>query len=96
MMFERRPKFPQGSIIIKEKLAASNDVSPELLTIMIKRNKGFNPENGDWEYLVVNGEGTTIQARGKLANCQTCHQGQQDSDYIFRNYLSPEASKFLK
>jgi hypothetical protein len=90
MMSQLKPVFPEGSIIVKEKLLAANDTSPEMLTVMIKREKGFNPESGDWEYMVVNGERTRVEGRGKLENCQSCHVSKGDTDYIFRTYL-PDA-----
>jgi hypothetical protein len=48
---------------------------------MVKREKGFNPGGGDWEYfrLGISPTGTTIAARGKgevgnaAGSCQTCH-----------------------
>jgi hypothetical protein len=87
MMSQLKPVFPEGSIIVKEKLLAQDDTSPELLTVMVKREQGFNPESGDWEYIVVNGERTKIEARGKLANCQSCHASKGETDYVFRTYL---------
>jgi hypothetical protein len=87
MMEMRNPDFPKGSVIVKEKLTNQSSAEPELLTVMIKRETGFNPETGDWEYMVTDGAGTTVQARGKLANCQACHSARPASDYIFRTYL---------
>jgi hypothetical protein len=68
MTTQLNPRFPQGSVIVKEKLPAKDSSSPELLTVMIKREPGFDPENGDWEYMAVDGTGKEVQARGKLAN----------------------------
>ena len=96
MMQQKTPRFPRGSIIVKEKLSDPNSSSPELLTVMIKRDKGFNPENGDWEYLVLDGAGKEVQARGKLENCQACHTTVRPSDYVYRSYLTPDVWKKLK
>jgi hypothetical protein len=96
MMEEKTPLFPQGSIIVKEKLTTSQSTTPELLTVMIKRERGYNPESGDWEYMVVDGTGQTVQARGKLENCQTCHLMDKDTDYVSRKYLPFEVRKALK
>jgi hypothetical protein len=87
MMSQLKPIFPEGSIIVKEKLLAEDDTSPEMLTVMVKREPGFNPESGDWEYMVVNGSRTKIEGRGKLANCQACHALKSGTDYVFRTYL---------
>src|SRR5262249_42735742 len=72
MLFEKRPRFPEGTIIVKQKLATPNSTEPEALTAMIKRGPGYNPEGGDWEYLVVGGSGAII-SRGKNESCQKCH-----------------------
>jgi hypothetical protein len=90
MTSQLKPVFPVGSIIVKEKLLTENDTSPEMLTVMIKREQGFNPESGDWEYMVVSGSRTRIEGRGKLENCQSCHVSKGDTDYVFRTYL-PDA-----
>ncbi len=87
MMEQAKPSFPEGSVIVKEKLPDKASQTPELLTVMIKRGKGFNNENGDWEYLVVDGSGTKVEAQGKLENCQGCHQSNRQKDYVFRTYL---------
>lgn len=96
MLEQKNPKFPEGSVIVKEKLPDEQSQTPELLTVMIKQQKGFNPESGDWEYMVASGDGTRIEGRGNLANCQACHFNKQATDYIFRTYLSQAESKNLK
>jgi hypothetical protein len=55
MMTKQSPKFPIGSMIVKEKLGSPDSTKPEVLTAMIKRAPGYNPESGDWEYLVLDG-----------------------------------------
>ena len=87
MMEQAKPSFPEGSVIVKEKLPDKSSQTPELLTVMIKRVKGFNPESGDWEYMVTDGSGTKVEAQGKLENCQGCHQANPQKDYVFRTYL---------
>ena len=82
-------KFPEGSIIVKEKIGHANEGSkPLLYTIMRKRQPGYNPDLGDWEFAVVGPNGKDIQGRGKLENCQKCHRPKRDSDYVFRPYLT--------
>lgn len=91
-MLERKaPSFPAGSVIVKEKLPSRDSDTPELLTVMIKKGKGFNPASGDWEYMVVDGSGSKVLAQGKLENCQSCHTAKPATDYVFRTYLSDEA-----
>jgi hypothetical protein len=88
MLYQKKPVFPQGSLIVKEKLSSPGSKFPELLTVMHKREKGYNPGAGDWEYLVLNGAGTKTQARGKLANCQSCHAEWKETDYVSRVYFT--------
>jgi hypothetical protein len=96
MLEQRDPKFPEGSVIVKEKVPDPSSQTPELMTVMIKRGKGFNPPSGDWEYMVVDGTGTKVLEQGKLENCQTCHTVSPGSDYIFRTYLPNEVASKLK
>jgi hypothetical protein len=96
MLNQKNPKFPEGSVIVKEKLSTKNSQAPELLTVMIKQKKGFNRANGDWEYMVVDGTGTKLEGRGNLENCQACHIDNQKTDYVFRTYLSDEVANRLK
>jgi hypothetical protein len=96
MLGQKKPAFPEGSVIVKEKLADPASQTPELLTVMIKQKEGFSPEGGDWEYMVVNGGGTQAEDRGNLENCQACHFNRKENDYLFRTYLSKADIKKLK
>jgi len=96
MMEEQSPHFPQGSVIVKQKLPTKDSTSPELLTVMIKREAGFNPENGDWEYMAVDGAGKQVLARGKLENCQACHTTVKDVDFVYRSYLPSRVRENLR
>lgn len=96
MLTKKNPKFPIGTVIVKAKFAAPDIPAPELLTVMIKREKGYNPEVGDWEFAALNGEGTKVDAKGKLQSCQACHIGYQKNDYISRIYLTDEVQQKLK
>jgi hypothetical protein len=92
MMSKQDPRFPVGTMIVKEKLGSPDSTKPELLTAMIKRGPGFNPESGDWEYLVLDGAASMIVEQGKLTKCSSCHNFYKDSDFITRSYL-PETVK---
>jgi hypothetical protein len=89
MMFAKEvQRFPEGSVIVKEKMGDYLESSkPLLYTIMRKRERGYNPKVGDWEFSVAGANGTELQAIGKLENCQSCHQAKTDSDFVFRPYL---------
>lgn len=84
---ERPTDFPEGSVIVREKISGKQLLTPELLTVMVKRAKGFNPAGNDWEYMVVDGAGTTVQSRGKLDSCNSCHSKKRETDFVFRHSL---------
>ena len=96
MMTKRSPKFPIGTMIVKQKLGSPDSTEPELLTAMIKRAPGYNPENGDWEYLTLNGAATRIVEQGKLERCSSCHKSYDDSDFVTRTYLPQDVAGSLK
>ena len=96
MMQEKVPRFPQGSVIVKEKLPAEDSTKPELLTVMTKREPGYNPQNGDWEYMALDGSGESVQARGRLESCQGCHMMVKATDYVSRYYLPSQVREKLK
>lgn len=96
MLTRKNPTFPEGSVIVKEKLTAKDSQTPELLTVMIKQKRGFNPASGDWEYMVLDGTGTKVEGRGNLQNCQSCHLANEKTDYIFRTYLPNDVASKLK
>lgn len=54
---------------------------------MLKREKGFNPQANDWEFLTVSGDAKTIVKREKMGSCQECHTSQKDRDFVFRTYV---------
>ena len=94
MMNQAVPNFPVGSVIVKEKRGEQNpNAKPELLTVMTKMPPGYDPKHGDWQYMGVAGNAArTIQARGRLANCQSCHDKRAGTGYVYRSYL-PAISK---
>jgi len=63
---------------------------------MIKREPGYNPESGDWEYLVLDGGASKIVERGKLTRCSGCHRPYKSSDFITRTYLPETVRSDLK
>ncbi|MBX7223592.1 MAG: cytochrome P460 family protein [Blastocatellia bacterium] len=97
MLQEVKPHFPLGSVVVKEKLPTAESTTPELLTVMVKREAGFNPECGDWEFFVFDGKGSQVQGRGKIETCQTCHRLQKEEDFLYRwRYLPREVRQRLR
>lgn len=89
MLAKEVQPFPQGSMIVKEKIEIGpQGPKPLLYTLMLKREPGYNPKVGDWQFAVVGADGAQLLAVGKLENCEGCHKGKADSDYIFRPYFN--------
>lgn len=80
--------FPVGTIIVKEKRTDVSAASPELLTVMIKREAGYNPEVGDWEFAVMDGAARTVRESGRIESCMSCHVTQKAADFVYRPYVS--------
>ena len=81
-------EFPVGAVIVKENLLVLAGPVPGLLGRpasagiggMVKRPKGYDPANGDWEFFFYSAEGQF--STGKLANCIDCHNGGK-RDHVF-------------
>ena len=52
--------FPEGSVIVKEKFGNYLGGKAQLYTIMRKREAGFNPDLGDWEFAVIGPNGKDV------------------------------------
>ena len=97
MMNQKNPFFPVGSVVVKQKMRSADSKSVELSTVMVKRESGYNPENGDWEYAVINAEVTKTESEGKIEHCQKCHAENKQNDYVFRlGYFSEKLYNKLK
>jgi hypothetical protein len=92
--------LPVGASVIKEKYKDGvNELSE--YAVMVKREAGYDPSGGDWEYGYVTPERKVT--RGKLVECAGCHASAKASDYLFRSYGEravngpiPEFVAFLK
>lgn len=82
----RVASYPVGSVIVREKLLTPSDTIAQLLSVMIKREKGFNSKANDWEFLVATGDASKFRKREKTGKCLNCHASQKDQDFVFRNY----------
>lgn len=97
-MTSREPVvFPVGTVIVKEKFKATSPkmrqkpklepgAKAELLTVMVKRGKGFDASNGDWEYFTCNGSGIPHGQDLSVKHCQSCHQSRKDQDFVYKSY----------
>lgn len=88
--FKTGQTVPTGTIVVKEKFSDPLAISPPTaIGVMIKREPGYDPEHGDWEYAYEERSPKTEQTlvRGRLESCIKCHSGARDTDYLFRGYL---------
>ena len=73
--------LPDGSIIVKENVGTSPDVTEAALTVMWKI-QGFDPANNDWFWANMTPEGEIV-AEGKVQGCTACHGGSRANDFVF-------------
>lgn len=78
--------FPVGTIILKEKFSDSQGQYTELFTGMLKRDAGYNPDCGNWEFFTLSADASRVTSRGKLENCMACHVDYRDSDFVTKSY----------
>ena len=87
---ERTGPLPVGATIVKEKWWNEKAERPDAYAAMIKREAGYDPDHGDWEYLYVSlGEKEKVE-RGKIESCIACHARAAEKDYLFRTHLKAE------
>jgi hypothetical protein len=80
------PRFASGSVIVKEKLRTKDATDPLGLGVMIKRQAGYAPGSGDWDFIFV--DYTDDNGREVSApNCVKCHKQMAKHDYVFRTVL---------
>jgi hypothetical protein len=85
---EGRPPYPVGTTVVKVKWWNEADKHPTAVAAMIKREAGYDPDHGDWEYVYTTlGEKPETQ-RGKLESCIQCHRIKKEMDFLFRTYVS--------
>jgi hypothetical protein len=80
--------MPVGTTVVKEKhtdILAKEPVAE--YGAMVKREPGYDPEHGDWEYVYVVLKPQKNVTRGRLESCIECHAHAKDQDYLFRTYL---------
>ena len=81
--FSRQPFFfPIGSIIVRERLLPPA-TNPDVLVVMVKREKSFNRKANGWEFLTVSGDATKILKREKSGKCLACHESAATNDFVF-------------
>jgi hypothetical protein len=85
--FREGKRLPTGAVVVKEKYADELASGPlYAYAVMVKREAGYYPEGGDWEYEYVTLVPERKVARGQLTDCAACHASAKDRDYLFRSY----------
>ncbi len=81
-------KFPVGSILLKEKFDVEKMDTATLYTGMIKREAGYFPYCGDWEFFTLDGAIAQVTSRGKTESCAACHRDFAKSDFVSKQYAA--------
>lgn len=79
-----RSRFPEGTVILKQKFPTVTAKEADFYAGMIKRERGFNPECGDWEFFTFAKDLQRIAARGRIESCMMCHRHFAKTDYVTR------------
>ncbi len=90
--FNQKSAYPVDAIIVKEKQMLGYRTeghgkwngAGDGVGGMIKREEGYDPSNGDWEYFYFD----TIDniESGRMSNCIECHARAKDTDYVFGSW----------
>ena len=89
----------EGAVIVK-KMCQSEGISVEtvandptsklkIVTVMFKREKGYDSENRDWFYVKFNPDGAPqknpkgLSLAGQVPKCRTYHQAAPGGDYVY-------------
>lgn len=80
---EKLNLFPVGSIVVKPLYPDQKRSETSKLTIMIKMEKGYDTDNGDWWYGVYDKTGMEAWYQGKIKSCIQCHKHGKETDYMF-------------
>jgi len=75
--------LPVGSIVVKPLYPDQERSETAKLTIMLKMEKGYDSENGDWWYGVYDETGMEGWYQGKIKSCIKCHAQAKETDYMF-------------
>jgi hypothetical protein len=79
--------YPEGTVILKQKLLDAKGTKTDFYTGMRKRERGYNSELGDWEFFMLDAGGHTVTARGRIESSMDCHAKYKATDFVSRRYL---------
>lgn len=92
-------RFAPRSVVVKDKLESDGRLNPTAkgpagTGVMIKREAGYAPENGDWQYLYFEPGAKPVvdfdaaRKLPSLQHCATCHNQAAKQGYVFMPYLA--------
>lgn len=81
----RAPMAP-GALVVQA-LSREAKGPAELFYVMERREPGYFPQGGDWEYSVVSSQGA-LKASGKLPLCARCH-AEAVREHLFEQVVAP-------
>lgn len=93
------PHYPLGSVIVKQK-SILGYVGDDGKTVrqadngvggMIKRQAGYDPTHGDWEYFYF--EDVAKIESGRIASCVQCHDTAKATDRVFGSWHRANTAK---
>ena len=95
--------YPVGAILVKENYLLENGIPVAILTVtvMIKRQRGYDPKTGDWEFLQFDPKGK-ILVSGNSKNkrveavCASCHRNIVSRDFIFSTFYRTRPAEIIK
>lgn len=82
--------YPVGTLISKH--SKNPDGTVDVITAMAKRGNDFNTSGGDWEWFILNsdgsiavdGDGNQLRGANLLGGmCVSCHSQASNKDYVF-------------
>lgn len=90
--FNYKTTYPVGAVIVKEKnmLGYQSKTDTEWQGTgngvggMIKREKGYDESNGDWEYFYF--ETPSSIESGRMKSCIDCHGKARTTDFVFADW----------
>ena len=87
--------YPVGVVFLKENYlnASGQPGRPSTITAMIKREKGYDADAGDWQFIQFDADGKLLldgNSRDGVvrAACAKCHGNIRERDFIFSTFCS--------
>lgn len=90
-------EYDLGTIFLKENYLskAGQPGTPSSLTIMIKREEGYDQAGGNWEYIQTDTQGNVLMQGSSQSAvikqvCSECHSNMAERDYVFSTFLTSQ------